>query len=76
MPAKKWKTIKYKPTVESPTWGDLHQLAETVLRELGGPSGAAQKLNARSFYALSILASLNLDEKKSKAFILGTQYLS
>ncbi len=71
-----FKTIKVKAHVESPTWGDLQTMADVVLDTLGGPAGAANKLSARSFYALSILASLNLDEKKANGFIFGKQYLT
>ena len=64
------------PTVESPTWGNLQRTAEAVINALGGPKGAAHKLSWESFYTLTILASLNLDERKGKAFIFGRQYLS
>ncbi len=67
---------KVIPSVESPTWGHLHRMAEVVMRELGGPAGAAHKLSGESFMTLTILASLNLDEKKSAAFIFGKQYLT
>lgn len=70
------KTIKIKPHVESPTWGHLQKMAEEVIDALGGPGGAAHDLSGRSFYALTLLASLMLDEKKSKAFIFGKQYLT
>ena len=72
----KRKQLKIRPSIESPTWGDVQQMAASVIERLGGPSGAAQALNARSFYTLSILASLMLDEKKESAFILGKQYLT
>jgi hypothetical protein len=64
------------PTVESPTWGDLHRMAEVVMSALGGPKGAADRLSWESFYTLTILASLNLDAKKSAAPIFGTKYLT
>lgn len=70
------KAVKFNPTVESPTWGDVQRMAEVVINRLGGPAGASQGLSAESFYALTILASLNLDEAKSKTFIFGRQYLS
>jgi hypothetical protein len=64
------------PHVESPTWGQVQRMAEVVIDRLGGPAGAAQGLSAESFYVLTILASLNLDEAKSAAFIFGKQYLT
>lgn len=70
------KEIPIRPTIESPTWGAVQRMAEVVINRLGGPPGAAQGLSAESFYALLILASLNLDEKKAKAFIFGKQYLA
>ncbi len=73
---RKSKRIKCTPHVESPTWGDLQRMAEVVIARLGGPVEAAKGLSAESFYALTILASLNLDEKKQKAFIFGKQYLT
>lgn len=72
----KFRRHKVHPTVESPTWGHVQRMAEAVMRELGGPSGAASKLNAESFYALSILASLKLNQEKAAAYILGRQYIS
>lgn len=65
-----------RPSIESPTWGDLQRMAEVVLDKLGGPEGAAKGLSWESFYTLSVLASLNLDDEKSKAFIFGKQYLT
>ena len=71
------KTIKPKgPYVESPTFGDLQRLADVVMHHLGGPKGAADKLSWESFYTLSLLASLNLDDAKASAFILGRQYVT
>lgn len=64
------------PSVESPTWGHLHRMAKVVLEQLGGPAGAASKLSGESFYTLTVLASLNLDERKAAAFIFGRQYLT
>lgn len=64
------------PRVESPTWGDLQRMAEVVIDKLGGPAGAANDLSYQSFYVLTLLASLNLDEKKSAAFIFGKQWLT
>jgi len=72
----KRKNIKVTPHVESPTWGHVQRMAEVVTDLLGGPQGAANKLSAESFYALTILASLNLDEGKANAFIFGKQYLT
>ena len=65
-----------RASIESPTWGDLHRLAEAVAEILGGPAGAAKKLSFENYYTLSILASLNLDEEISKLFIFGKQYLT
>lgn len=65
-----------KPSVESPTWGQLQRMAEVVMTKLGGPKGAADCLSWESFYALSILASLKLDENKATAPIFGKRYLT
>ena len=75
---KRMKPIKEKvcPHVESPTWGQLQQTAETVIGLLGGPEGAASKLSYEKFYTLTILASLNLDSKKSEVPIFGVRYLT
>jgi hypothetical protein len=70
------KKEQLRPHVESPTWGDVQRLAEVVMHELGGPVGSAQKLSVASFYTLSLLASLRLDEKKAASFIFGKQYLT
>lgn len=70
---------KEKPpraSIESPTWGDLQRTADVVLNLLGGPKGAADKLSWDSFYTLTILASLNLDDEKRAAFIFGKKYLT
>lgn len=72
----KTKKEKLNPHIESPTWGDLQRLADVVLHHLGGPKGAADKLSMESFYTLTILASLNLDDAKAKAFIFGKKYLT
>lgn len=64
------------PFIESPTWGQLHKMSVSVMEALGGPAGAAHKLNGESFYALTILSSLNLDEAKANAPIFGTRYLT
>jgi hypothetical protein len=71
-----WRAEPLRPRIESPTWGELQRMAEAVMEEMGGPSGAASALSGPSFYALSILASLNLDDAKAKAFIFGKQYLT
>lgn len=73
---KKKKLERIIGSVESPTWGHLQKMAEAVIQKLGGPAEAASGLSAESFYALYVLASLMLDEKKSKAFIFNKQYLT
>jgi hypothetical protein len=55
------KKEKVTPMIESPTWGDLRNLATKVMELLDGNVGAAQKLNERNFYTLAILTSLNED---------------
>lgn len=70
------KRETFEMSVESPTWGQVQRMAEMVLARLGGPKGAADGLSYESFYTLSLLASLNLDETKSAAYIFGRQYLT
>lgn len=72
----KTRTEKLRPTIESPTWGHVQRMAEVVLDKLGGPAGAANGLSWESFYTLSILAALNLDEAKANAPIFGKRFLS
>lgn len=64
------------PSIESPTWGQVQRMAEVTMSALGGSKGAADKLSWESFYTLSILAALNLDEAKAAAPIFGTKYLT
>lgn len=63
------------PTLESPTWGDLRQMAVSVMSQLGGNAGAAQKLNERSFYALATLSSLNAASPKMKRYIFSQRHV-
>ena len=70
------KTLKVKPTIESPSWGQLQKMATTIIDVMGGPKGAAEKLSWENLYCLSILASLNLDEVKAAAPIFGRRFLS
>jgi hypothetical protein len=60
-----------RASIESPTWGDLQRMAEVVMNRLGGPKGAADGLSWESFYTLSVLAVLKLDETKAAAPIFG-----
>ncbi len=72
----KTKRENIRPTVESPTWGDLNKMAEKVMDQLGGNAEASRKLDGRSFYTLAILASLMLDDGKADSPIFGKRHLS
>jgi hypothetical protein len=72
----KWKKETLEMRVESPTWGDVKRMAEVVIERLGGQGGAAQGLSWESYYTLTLLASLNLDEEKAAAYLFGKQYIS
>jgi len=63
----------WAPTAESPTWADLRVLAERVFELLGGPEGAAKKLNGRSYYALTLLASMDPKDRARNAPIFGAK---
>lgn len=62
---------KLAATAGSPTWGAVQRLASVVLEKLGGPAEAAKTLSDESFYTLSVLASLNLNEDQQAAYVLG-----
>jgi hypothetical protein len=71
---KKPKSLSWSsaPTASSPTWRDAQELAEAVVKILGGEAEAARQLNARCFYALACLAAVDVNKNGDEP-LLGAE---
>lgn len=69
-----WRKVEMvSPGFQFPTWGQVQKMAESVIRVMGGHSGAASKLDGEAYYCLCILHALMLDKEKAEAPILGAK---
>lgn len=56
---KKIGTINLKP--KAPTMRQIERMATAILKALGGPQEAADKLNGETFFVLAYLAACDPD---------------
>lgn len=57
-----WVEVPPGPFVQSPTFGQVQQMAESVMNALGGPAQAAKQMNGEAYLTLCVLQALQPED--------------